>query len=37
LLLMRTVGLRLVGLIVGVAYGLVLLEGVALNALLARP
>lgn len=35
LLLMRTVGLRLVGLIVGVAYGLVLLEGAALNALLA--
>jgi uncharacterized membrane protein YraQ (UPF0718 family) len=36
LLLMRTVGVRLVGLIVGVAYGLVLLEGVALNALLVR-
>jgi uncharacterized protein len=37
LLLMRTVGLRLLGLIVGVAYGLVFLEGVALNALLVRP
>ena len=37
LLLMRTVGLRVVGLIVLVAYGLVLLEGVALNALLVRP
>jgi len=37
LLLFRTLGPRLVALIVGVGYGLVLLEGVALNILLARP
>ncbi len=35
LLLFRTLGPRLVVLVVGVGYGLVLLEGVALNALLA--
>jgi uncharacterized membrane protein YraQ (UPF0718 family) len=37
LLLFRTLGPRLVGLIVGVGYGLVLLEGVAINALLVHP
>jgi uncharacterized membrane protein YraQ (UPF0718 family) len=37
LLLTRTVGLRVVGLTVGVAYGLVLVEALALNALLVRP
>ena len=37
LLLTRTVGLRVVGLIAGVGYGLVLLEGVALNSLLVHP
>jgi len=36
LLLFRTLGVRLVVLIVGVGYGLVLVEGVALNALLVR-
>jgi uncharacterized membrane protein YraQ (UPF0718 family) len=35
LLLFRTIGARLVVLIAVVGYGLVLLEGVALNALLA--
>jgi uncharacterized membrane protein YraQ (UPF0718 family) len=37
LLLFRTLGARLVGLIVGVGYGLVLIEGLAINALLVHP
>jgi uncharacterized protein len=37
LLLWRTFGARLVALIVAVGYGLVLLEGVALNAMLGSP
>jgi uncharacterized membrane protein YraQ (UPF0718 family) len=35
--LFRTLGARLVGLIVGVGYGLVLVEGLAINALLVHP
>jgi uncharacterized membrane protein YraQ (UPF0718 family) len=37
LLLFRTLGPRLVALIVGVGYGLVLVEGLAINALLVHP